>query len=226
MEKYLGPTYYIDSDHPDVIEFADRNIKDEQTIIEKAICLYYAVRDNIRYDPYSIETIKESMKASYVLKKRRGYCVAKAVLLAACARSQNIPARLGFADVNNHLNTNKLRKLMGTDIFYYHGFTELFLNNQWVKATPAFNIDLCNNFNVKPLEFNGTDDSIFHPFDKSGNKHMEYIKDHGSFADLPWERIMAVVQKAYLQYFQNTKRQSSNFTKEALKENQGYSLFN
>ncbi|MDM8536410.1 transglutaminase family protein [Desulfobacterales bacterium HSG17] len=220
MEKYLSPTYYIDSDHPDVIEFAHRNIKKDQNEIEKAISLYYAVRDGFRYDPYSMEPVKKSMKASSTLKKGRGYCVAKAVLLAACARCQKIPARLGFADVKNHLNTAKLQALMGTDTFYYHGFTELFLNNQWVKATPAFNLELCNNFNVEPLEFDGTEDSIFHPLDKSGNKHMEYIKDHGSFADLPWDMIIAEAKKAYPKYFEDIKRRTSDFAQEARDENQ------
>jgi len=220
MEKYLCPTYYIDSDNPEIIEFANKNVKKDQTDLEKAISLYYAVRDGIRYDPYTMEPFKESMKASYILKKRRGYCVAKAVLLAACARNQKIPARLGFADVNNHLNTKRLKKLMGTNTFVYHGFTELFLDNQWVKATPAFNLELCDNFNVKPLEFDGTKDSVFHPFDKAGNKHMEYIKDHGNFADLPWKKIMAASKKAYPKYFENIERLSNDFAKEALKENQ------
>ena len=220
MEKYLNPTYYIDSDHPAVIEFASQNTKTGEKEIEKAVQLYNAVRDGIRYNPYSIEPLKESMKASSVLNKGYGYCVAKAVLLAACARSQKIPARLGFADVKNHLNTERLKKLMGTDVFVYHGYTELFLNNKWVKATPAFNITLCNNFNVRPLEFNGKQDSIFHLFDKSGNKHMEYVKDHGSFADLPWDILLAAMMKSYPKYFEDFERRSKDFSAEALKENQ------
>ena len=220
MEEYLNPTYYIDSDHPAVVEFANQNTKSVDKEIEKAVQLYYAVRDGIRYNPYSMEPGKESMKASSVLDRGQGYCVAKAVLLAACARSQKIPARLGFADVNNHLNTKRLKELMGTDVFVYHGYTELFLNNKWVKATPAFNLELCNNFNVKPLEFDGTKDSIFHPFDKSGNKHMEYVKDHGLFADLPWETILADMKKSYPLYFEDLERRLENFSEEALKENQ------
>ncbi|MBU0462360.1 MAG: transglutaminase family protein [Proteobacteria bacterium] len=220
MEEYLNPTYYIDSDHSAVVEFASRNCKSGEKEIEKAVQLYNAVRDGIRYNPYSIEPLKESMKASSVLNKGHGYCVAKAVLLAACARSQKITARLGFADVKNHLNTERLKKLMGTDVFVYHGFTELFLNNKWVKATPAFNLELCNNFNVRPLEFDGEKDSIFHPFDKSGNKHMEYVKDHGAFADLPWDMLLAGMMKSYPKYFEDFERRSKDFSAEALKENQ------
>jgi transglutaminase-like putative cysteine protease len=220
MEEYLNPTYYIDSEHPAVVAFANKHSESGVTEIEEAIGLYYAVRDSIRYNPYSMEPGKESMKASSVLKKGQGYCVAKAVLLAACARSRKIPARLGFADVKNHLTTKRLMKLMGTDVYIYHGYTELFLNNKWVKATPAFNLTLCNNFNVKPLEFDGTKDSIFHPFDKSGNKHMEYVKEHGTFADLPWDRILAESRKSYPIYFEDLERRSKDFSAEALKENQ------
>jgi len=220
MEEYLTPTYYIDSDHPEVIEFASQNCEFGTSEIKKAVQLYYAVRDNFRYDPYSIEPSKDSMKASSVLKKGYGYCVAKAVLLAACARSQKIPARLGFANVKNHLNTKRLKKLMGTDVFIYHGYTELFLKGKWVKATPAFNLELCNNFNVKPLEFDGTHDSIFHPFDTSGNRHMEYVEDHGTFAELPWDIILAESMKAYPLYFEDLEIRSKDFALDALKENQ------
>lgn len=220
MEEYIKPTYYIDSDHPEVIEFAEKKSASGETDNEKAVLLYYAVRDGIRYNPYSIEPSNESMKASSVLNKGHGYCVAKAVLLAACARAENIAARIGLADVKNHLATKRLTKLMGTDVYIYHGYTELFLNNKWVKATPAFNLELCDNFNVKPLEFDGTKDSIFHAFDKSGNRHMEYVKEHGNFADLPWDRILSESMKNYPLYFADLEKNSKDFSAEALKENQ------
>jgi transglutaminase-like putative cysteine protease len=109
MEEYLTPTYFIDSDHPEVIEFAKQNCSTNDTDLEKAVKLNLAVRDGIRYNPYTIEPDKKTMKASFILKRGDGYCVAKAVLLAACLRSRNIPARLGFADVTNHLNTKRLK---------------------------------------------------------------------------------------------------------------------
>lgn len=220
MEEYLCPTYFIDSDHPDIMAYARENSRQGWTDLENAVQLYYAVRDGIRYNPYSIEPDRASMKASHILGRKYGYCVAKAVVLAACLRSLKIPARLGFADVCNHLNTERLRRLMGTDIFVYHGYTEIFLNNRWVKATPAFNLELCTNFNVRPLEFDGTADSIFHPFDKAGQRHMEYVKDHGTFADLPWETILAESMARYPLYFETLHvRTGGDFSAEALKEN-------
>ncbi len=219
MEEFLAPTFYIDSDHPKIIEFAKANCKKTDTDLQKTVQLNLAVRDGIRYNPYSLEPGKEAMKASSVLKRGDGYCVAKAVLLTACVRSQNIPARLGLADVQNHLNTKRLKKLMGTDTFIYHGYTEIYLNEKWVKATPAFNLELCNSFNVRPLEFDGINDSVFHPFDKSGNRHMEYVKDHGAFADLPWDRIISESKALYPAYFKDLERRSRDFSNEALCEN-------
>lgn len=204
LKPYLKITSFIDYDQPEVIEFAERVCirSGDSSLKEKAIRLYYAVRDKIRYDPYDLQYLPEALKASAVIKKGSGYCVAKAVVLAALGRQQGIPSRLGFADVRNHLSTARLRHLMGTDLFLYHGYTELFLEGKWVKATPAFNLSLCQRFQVKPLEFNGEDDSIFHEFNAAGQKHMQYILDHGNFADLPFEEIFAAYRKQYPSMFE------------------------
>jgi len=158
------------------------------------------------------------MKASSVLTKQSGYCVAKAVLLAAVGRHQGIPCRLGFADVTNHLSTARLREMMGTDLFVYHGYTEMYLQGKWVKATPAFNLALCTRFGVVPLEFDGIHDSVFHPYDVSGQKHMEYVKDHGHFADLPFARIFEAYGKTYPRFFDNFGGHVGDFAEDAAKE--------
>ncbi len=222
METYLTPTFYMDADHPEIIDFSHRHSKNAETELQLAIQLYYAVRDKIRYNPYSIDPDKKAMKASRILEKREGYCVAKAVLLAACLRSQGIRARLGFANVRNHVTTGRLKEMMGTDLFVWHGYTDIFLEGKWVKATPAFNLSLCEAFHIKPLEFNGREDSIFHPFDTLGNRHMEYVQDHGSFSDLPWERIVEACVQAYPKYFKELHPQSpetNDFEAEARGEN-------
>lgn len=197
LTEYLHPTRFINSDHPDVIGFAERVAGTEPAGREKAIALYYAVREGIRYDPYRIDLRPDAMRASAVLARGFGFCVAKATLLAAAARVEGIPSRLGFADVKNHLTTERLRRLMQTDVFAYHGYTELFLDDTWVKATPAFNSSLCERFNVAPLEFDGQHDSLFQQFDRTGNRYMEYVRDHGQFADLPLEQMLAAFEEHY-----------------------------
>ncbi|MFT5702136.1 MAG: transglutaminase-like putative cysteine protease [Desulforhopalus sp.] len=217
---YLTPTYFLDSTSPVVEEFAKRICKGAKSKKERAIRLYYAVRDEIRYDPYDLSPSRESFKASTVLLKGSGYCVAKAIALAALGRQQGIPSRLGFADVRNHLSTSRLREVMKSDTFYYHGYTEFLLEGNWVKATPAFNLSLCQRFRVKPLEFDGINDSIFHEFNEVDQKHMEYLHDHGSFTDLPFEEIFTAYHHHYPEMFARigSGTVSNDFHKEAEQE--------
>jgi transglutaminase-like putative cysteine protease len=216
VEDYLRPTYYLDADHPRLRELRERVTADTTDPVEKAVRLYYAIRDGLLYDPYSIEFTPAAFKASTILSRGRGFCVAKAVVLAAVARGAGIPARLGFADVRNHLATERLRQLMGTDVFYYHGFTELHIEGKWVKATPAFNIELCQRFGVLALEFDGRHDSIFHPFDAANRRHMEYINDRGTRADLPFEEIRDALARYYPHL--NAARIEGDFHAEAAAE--------
>ncbi len=159
--------------------------------------LFYVVRDGIRYDPYSITSDPDDYRASTVLVQRAAYCIPKAVLLTALARGVGIPARLGFADVRNHLASKKLLARLGTDLFVFHGFTEFWLAGRWVKATPAFNIELCERFGVRPLEFDGHGDALFHEYSADGQRHMEYVAERGSFADLPLAEIMRAFAAHY-----------------------------
>ncbi len=197
FQLYLQPTPFIDSDSPGVIEFAQSIIDHVETDVERGVKLYYVVRDMVRYRIYGISFDPGRYKASWVLREKIGFCVQKAILLAAAARAAGIPSRLGFADVRNHLATKRLIELMRTDKFVFHGYTELYLAGKWVKATPAFNLALCQRFGVKPLEFDGRHDSVFHPFDQAGSKHMEYIHDHGQFADFPLEKMIQAFKQAY-----------------------------
>jgi len=176
----LACTALIDSDHPHVQGFARQHALGAGDR-ERAVALYYAVRDGFRYDPYRIDLSVAGMRASHVLEIGVGWCVTKAALLAAAARAAGIPARVGYADVRNHLSTERMRQTMKTDLFVWHGYTELWLDDAWVKATPAFNIELCDRFGLLPLEFDGRVDSLYHPFDKAGQRHMEYVYEHGSF---------------------------------------------
>jgi transglutaminase-like putative cysteine protease len=198
MQPYLQPSPVVDWDNRAVAEFAKENAGDSSDRSERAVKLYYAVRDGIRYDPYSIDLSSEGLRASTTLHSGRGWCVAKAVLLAACCRTIGIPARMGFADVRNHLTTQRMRELMKTDIFFWHGYTSIFLNGAWVKATPAFNIELCERFRLRPLDFDGRSDSIYHPLDLEGKKHMEYIAYRGEFADVPIDQIAETFHREYL----------------------------
>ena len=180
----LRPTAMVDADHPAVAAFAARH-GGCGTPRAQAVALYYAVRDGFRYDPYALDLTEAGLSASRVLELGYGWCVTKAALLAAACRALGIPARLGYADVRNHLSTARMRTLMQTDVFMWHGYTAIGLDGRWVKATPAFNLSLCEKFRLHPLEFDGRSDSIYHPYDLDGRQHMEYLRLRGEFDDVP-----------------------------------------
>ena len=200
MTPYLSAGHYVDSAHPLVVAFAKKHMRGDDEL-ERAIALYYAVRDEIRYNPFLDFSDPEVFRASAVLEAGEGFCVGKASLLAACARAAGIEARLGFADVKNHLTTPRLAETMGSDLFIYHGYADLRIGGRWVKATPAFNLALCTRFRVKPLEFDGRADSIFHPFDQDERRHMEYLRDRGVYADVPVEEIQREFRAAYPKFY-------------------------
>ena len=196
--EYLQPTAIIDSDHPEIRRYAGDTVGPaENEPVSAAVRLYYAVRDDIWYDPYYPFYRPEHYRASNVLRSRRGYCISKAALLCALGRACGIPSRLGFADVRNHLATRQLIARLGGDVFVYHGFTELYLDGKWIKATPTFNKELCRKHRVAPLEFDGRSDAVFQPYNLEAAQYMEYVRYHPSQADVPVDTILAAWRAVY-----------------------------
>jgi transglutaminase-like putative cysteine protease len=197
MDEYLQPTPTVQCRHPEIVAYAEERSKGAKNDVQKAVKLYYAVRDEIRYDPYCAVLSIEGLKATRTLALGVGWCVPKAILLASCCRALGVPARLGYADVRNHLATARMRERLGTEIYHWHGYTSIHLEGKWVKATPAFNLSMCEKFGLLPLEFDGREDSIFQPFDVEGDRHMEYVRDRGEHADLPLASIQETFAEVY-----------------------------
>jgi len=219
MDAYLGAGDFIDSDDPAILAFAHRGTAGcdpSASDLDRALALYRTVRDDIVYDPYHLPGQTEAFRAGRVLADGRGFCIGKAALMAAAARAIGIPARVGYADVRNHLATRRLRELMGTDIFYWHGYAQLFLEGRWVKATPAFGREICDRFGVAPLEFDGRNDSLFQPYNGQGERYMEYVQDRGQFADVPAETIITTFRERYPDYV--AVRPEGDFASEAAAE--------
>ena len=199
-ERYVMPSRFVESDSLEVQGFVTSALRDlpvGATNRDKAIRLLEAVRDDIRYDPYCFALDEDSYRASRIAGAEAAFCVPKAILLAACLRAVGIPAALGFADVRNHLNTPKLQELMGTDLFIYHGYVQLWLGNEAYKVTPAFNMELCERFGVKPLVFDGYHDALFHEFDEQNHRHMEYVNDRGLYFDAPMGEFLVAFKQTY-----------------------------
>jgi transglutaminase-like putative cysteine protease len=202
LKLYLSPAEYIDSDHERVRDKAAQVAGRASDPVERARHLYRAVRDDIRYDPYVDYTDRETYRASSVLAKGHAYCVGKAALYAALCRASGIPARLGLADVTNHLATPRLLEAVGTDLFAYHGYVEIMpaptsRGKRWIKATPTFNVSLCQKLGVPPLEFSGDSDALLQPFDGDGRAFMSYVTQHGTFFDVPAKFLIGEMTRLY-----------------------------
>jgi transglutaminase-like putative cysteine protease len=193
----LIATATIDHDDARVRAWALETTAGATDDAQRARLLFAEVRDRIRYDATVGMDRTLSFTASETLQAQRSWCVPKSVLLAAGARAVGIPARLGFADVRNHLSTPKLLERMGTDLFVFHGYTVLFVDGAWRKASPAFNAELCERFGVPALDFDGRADALLHPFDGDGRRHMEYVNDRGMWTGVPVEEMFAAFKETY-----------------------------
>jgi len=210
---YTAPSEYVDSDHPAIRAFAEAMVSADASPLEKAQRYYLAARE-IRYD-YDLDYgDPEIYRASSVLKAGRAYCVGKAALFAALCRAGGIPARVAFADVTNHLSSERLREKMGTNYFAWHGFTEVRLDGRWVKASPTFNATLCARFGVAPLEFDGATDALLQADDGGGRAFMRYEALHGAFHDVPAKFLMAEMARIYPQLSHSRERAAGGMESE------------
>ena len=223
-DEYLRPTEFFDYDKPVVADFAAKAIEGATSDKEKAIKAFYAVRDSVRYDPYRITDSARSYSASDVLETGAAYCIPKASLLTAVVRAAGIPSAIGLSDVTNHMCSPRLYDAMGgKDLFMHHGYSVMLIDGKWVKAAPAFNIELCDKFDVTPTEFDGVEDALLQEFDKKGRQHMQYVASHGIWSDLPFQRVFDDFTEYYgpelwarcrAAVAQNERKQAANFEDE------------
>ena len=218
LDASLRATALIDADHPAVVAYAARVAGALSEPVDVAKALYLAVRDDFRYDPYQVDLTPEGLKASRVLADGHGWCVTKSALLAAVCRARGIPARVGYADVRNHLSTERLRAMIGTDEYIWHGYTSILLNGRWWKATPAFNRGLCDKLGLLPLEFDGSSDSLYQEYDPQGRRHMEYVRQRGEYDEVPGAQIRADFLQRYPML---VKLGEADFDQDVSRENAG-----
>jgi hypothetical protein len=196
----LGVTEFLDHDSDPVRAFATASAG-AGTPAERAVSLYRAVRDGIRYEVYGADLSRAGLRASGVLGGGSGMCLHKSVLYAAALRAVGIPSRLVLTDVRNHLASPRLRELVGGEVFRFHCLVALRPGDRWLRATPVFNKTLCRLYRMDPLEFDGHRDSLHHPFDREGRRHMEFLHTHGEFTDLPYDLVIDGLRAAHPRLF-------------------------
>ncbi|MEZ5009607.1 MAG: transglutaminase-like domain-containing protein [Chitinophagales bacterium] len=205
FDLYIEPTYFIDSQHPAIIEKAKELIEGKESAVDRIKAFFYFVRDSYYYYPYNVSFQPKKLKASSILTRpeKKGYCIEKAVLFAALCRSIGVPNRLIFCNVRNHIATENVEKVLGTDLMVFHGYNEVFVNGKWVKCTVAFNKSLCDKLNVATLEFDENEDQVFQEFDKEGGQFMVYEHEYGTFHDVPHDLWVSETKRLYPHLFKD-----------------------
>ena len=199
--NYLTPTYFFDFENEHIQNIIKEFQSDSLSQKEKAIQVYLKIRDGWRYNAYRINFNKEAFRASEISQRQEGHCIDKAILLTTCLRGLGIPARVHFAKVKNHIAVETLVEKIGTNELTPHGMVDVFLDEKWVKSSPAFNASLCEKCNVAPLDFDGENDSVFQEYNRDGNEFMEYLEDYGHFEDLPFDFILQNINEHYGHFF-------------------------
>jgi hypothetical protein len=218
--EYLEPTEFLDFNKKRVSEKAFEITKDLKTDKDKVVALFYWVRDSLKYNALSYyPKIKLNLKASVSIRRETGFCMSKAATLSALARAIGIPARIHMADIINHKSSQKLQDLMGSNVFHCHGYSEMYLNGKWVKATPVFDRETCEKAGFFPMvEFDGEHDALLASHDMEGNKFIEYTADYGLFSDVPIEKINEIFLANYPTWYGPDIEMSTVLTKTKNKE--------
>ncbi len=192
---YLTPTFTIESDHERIIQTAMDLTENCTENTEKAVKLFYFVRDSIHYSFYMISVFIEDFKASKVLEWGKGYCVQKAVLLASLGRAAGIPSRMTFAKIKNHSIPPQVVQKLGTNTFPRHGYNQFFLNGRWISAAATFDKKLCRKNGLPTVEFDGKSDSVLPEKTLNGAPYIEYLEKFPPKSDLPFEWIVERTSK-------------------------------
>lgn len=190
IERFLKCTEIIDCDSDAIKEKALEVTTGLKTDKEKAVALYYFVRDKIKHNAYIQLYDPIRYKASSTLKAGDGMCQNKAILLVALARAVGIPARLGLVDVEDYQLSESFKQMIGgVNTMPLHGFAELYIDGRWVHASPAYDLATCQKKGFIPVEFDGVNDAKDSEYTKAGQLHMKHIKYHGPYEDLPLDEI-------------------------------------
>jgi transglutaminase-like putative cysteine protease len=204
LGQHLKPTAMIDCEAKTIKEKARELTEGYENTVEKAKALFCFVRDEIKYNPYLPRYLPEQFQASNTLAGGQGYCVQKAALLVALARAVGIPARLGLAEIRNNLLPQKMADWMGVNVFPDHGYAVLHVEGKWVKATPAFDLEMCQQNRFIPVEFDGENDAMLPSHNQDGKLHIEYLLDRGYRDDVPvdeiWSDMIALFGTKYLEF--------------------------
>ena len=195
-ERCLSATPFVDCDSPEIQARSAEICQGLATPRDKAVQLFQHVRDEIRYE-FRAKLTREEYVASRVLNDGKGFCVQKAVLLCALARSARIPAAIVLCDLRDQSLSKRITLAMGTNTMYHHGLSALFLDGRWILADASLSPDVVSRKGYRIVDFDGTKDALHSATRLDGSPHAEYIRFHGLNVELPFDEMLRAFMTAY-----------------------------
>lgn len=196
-ETYLEPTCFLDHDHPAIRQTVKKLTEGCKTDVEVSQRIFLFVRDDIPYNMYAVCGNKEYYKASQILKAGNGYCIQKAILFTTLARAAGIPSRLVLVAIRNHLTPPEVMSLLGGNLFFPHGYSQILLDDRWINIAATYDQPLCERIGASVPAFDGYNDTLLPKTDRAGRRFIEYVDHYGTFADLPWDFIVEKMPDYY-----------------------------
>lgn len=192
MDHFASSSAIFDHLHPTVQDFVARAIgPDTLSDKDKAVRIYYAVRDDIFYEVFGTDISGDGLAASSIITSKRGFCLHKSICFVAACRAAGLAARLLVDKVKNHVTTQELSALVGGQEFL-HWFAEVRVDNVWLKVSPTFNKQMCQLFGMRALDFDGQSHSINQHY--GAEVFMEYMGEPASFADPSHEELLEYIE--------------------------------
>lgn len=149
MAPYLRPTAIIDSDSEHLLETAARVIEGARDQRDAVKRIFHYVRDDILYGRIPLET-----KASDVIRKKRGNCTNKSVLLVAMARASGIPARMHYFNITGETIKPLMHPILWPilpDVIPLNARADVFLNDRWITLETELDPELYRGLRAKGL---------------------------------------------------------------------------
>src|SRR5205085_573567 len=170
----LAATPFVECVHADVARTAVSVAGAESDLPARARSLFRFVRDEVRYE-FMAKLEPEQYRASAVLSARAGFCVQKAVLLAALSRAAQVPCAIVLSDLRDRTLPKDIVAAMGTDVMHDHGLNAFHLEGAWRLADASLSPDIVQRKRYRPVDFDGVAHALLAPTTLDGSPHAEYL---------------------------------------------------
>ena len=192
----LAPAETIDSDAPEIVSAVESLDLGDASPAERAVAIFNHVRDSIEYE-FAIRNTPREYKASFTIQDGRGFCVRKAIVVAAMCRAAGIPSVIILSNMRDKSLSPRIIDMLGTDVMHNHGLAGVFLDGQWLKLDASLSPELVAKKRYRLVEFDGKSDALQSDTTLTGSPHMEYVAYHGTYTDLPYKQMMRGFDEGY-----------------------------